>query len=100
MKSHFTRRCADSLKISPANALRRKSEQTIWQHRYWEHQIRGEKDFHRHCDYIHYNPVKHGYVNRVVDWPYSSFHLFVHRAFYPPDWGGMVDTELTDGFGE
>ena len=100
VKSYFTRRCSDSLKSPPASALRHKREQTIWQHRYWEHQIRGDKDYERHCDYIHYNPVKHGYVSQVADWPYSSFHRFVRRAIYPPDWGGTADTEQLDGFGE
>jgi len=57
IKSYFTRRCAASLKIERSLALRHKREQMIWQPRYWEHQIRDERDFERHCDYIHYNPV-------------------------------------------
>jgi putative transposase len=43
----------------------------------WEHAVRDDKDFQRHVDYIHYNPIKHGYVTRVVDWQFSSFHRFV-----------------------
>ncbi len=100
VKSHFTRRCAVAQKLPPSRSLRNKRQQTIWQGRFWEHQIRGDKDFERHCDYIHYNPVKHGYVNRVVDWPHSSFHRFVHRETYPPDWGEMTDIMFEDGFGE
>ena len=38
-------------------------------------------------DYIHYNPVKHGYVSRPCDWPYSSFARCVERGWYSPDWG-------------
>jgi len=100
IKSHFTRYCDASLKTPRSPALRHKREQTIWQHRYWEHQIRNDQDFERHCDYIHYNPVKHGLVARVADWPYSSFHRFVENGVYPLDWAGHP--ELTDaaGFGE
>jgi putative transposase len=40
-------------------------------------------------DYVHYNPVKHGHVARVKDWPYSSFHRAVRENLYPPDWGNL-----------
>jgi putative transposase len=40
----------------------------------WEHAIRDERDFTKHQDYIHFNPVKHKLVTPVIDWPYSSFH--------------------------
>ena len=38
--------------------------------------------------YIHFNPVKHGLVARVRDWPYSSFHHYVRRGVLPEDWAG------------
>ena len=66
---------------------RRKREGTIWQRRFWEHMIRDEADFRVHCDYIHFNPVKHGLVTRPVDWPYSTFHRFVKEGLYPESWG-------------
>jgi putative transposase len=66
----------------------RKREKGIWQRRYWEHTIRDDADLERHVDYIHYNPVKHGLVSRVVDWPYSSFHRYVMQELLPSDWGG------------
>lgn len=47
----------------------RKREQTVWQRLYQEHQIRDERDFELHCDYLHFNPVKHGLVERAADWP-------------------------------
>jgi putative transposase len=76
-----------------------KREKGIWQRRYWEHAIRDEADLVRHIDYIHYNPVKHGLVSRVRDWPYSSFHAYVQRGTLPEDWGG--DARETKGsFGE
>ena len=59
----------------------------IWQKRFWEHLIRDEEDLEAHCDYIHYNAVKHGHVRSPKDWPYSSFHRFVKLGHYSNDWG-------------
>src|SRR5262249_14005739 len=53
------------------------------QRRYWEHTVRNSRDFERHVDYIHFNPVKHGLVSRVRDWPFSSFHRFVRQGLLP-----------------
>lgn len=64
-----------------------RKEKPVWQRRFWEHIIRSETDWRRHMDYIHYNPVKHGYVMRIGDWPYSSFHRAVKEGLYEPDWG-------------
>lgn len=60
----------------------------IWQQRYWEHVLRDARDFARHVEYIHYNPVKHGLVSKVIDWPYSSFHRYVASGWCAADWGG------------
>ena len=84
-------------RISASRAA--KGERRIWQRRYWEHTLRGEDDFVRHLDYIHFNPVKHGYVTRVGDWPYSSFHRYVRNAVLPADWGGDL-AEIEGRFGE
>lgn len=65
-----------------------KGERGIWQRRYWEHLIRDERDLRHHIDYIHFNPVKHGHVARVRDWPHSSFHRYVERGLLPGDWSG------------
>ena len=65
----------------------RKGEHGVWQRRFWEHQIRDEADLERHVDYIHYNPVKHGYEARAADWLWSSFSRHVALGQYPPDWG-------------
>jgi putative transposase len=65
----------------------KKGEAAIWQRRFWEHTIRDEDDLNRHIDYIHYNPVKHGVVQRVVEWPWSSFHRYVQEGHYGFDWG-------------
>ncbi|MGE0810090.1 MAG: transposase [Immundisolibacter sp.] len=66
----------------------KRGERGIWQRRFWEHCIRDDADYARHVDYIHWNPVKHGYVPRVADWPHSSFHRHVVMGVYPSDWGG------------
>jgi putative transposase len=76
----------------------RRREKGIWQRRFWEHQIRDEADLNRHIDYIHHNPVKHGLVERVVDWPYSSFHRYVRSGVLPEDWAGIE--AQTGRFGE
>ncbi len=66
-------------------------EATIWQRRFWEHCIRDESDLQRHVDYLHFNPVKHGLVSRVADWPHSTFHRFLAKGRYPLDWAGSAD---------
>ena len=72
----------------------RRGERGIWQRRYWEHLIRDEADFNAHVDYVHINPVKHGLVKWVADWPYSTFHRLVAQGVYPSDWAGgdLVDS--------
>ena len=72
----------------------------FWQRRFWEHLIRNEVDFARHMDYVHINPLKHGYVKRVVDWPYSTFHRYVKRGIYPQHWAGDGDAFGEAEFGE
>ncbi|MEW5725106.1 MAG: transposase, partial [Thermodesulfobacteriota bacterium] len=57
------------------------------QRRFWEHLIRDQEDFNDHCDYIHYNPVKHELVDRPEQWSYSTFRAFVRSGFYTEDWG-------------
>jgi putative transposase len=69
----------------------RRSERGIWQRRYWEHTIVTEKDYAQHIDYIHVNPRKHGYVQRVCDWPHSTFHRYVADGILPVDWCGDID---------
>jgi len=65
-----------------------RGERGIWQRRYWEHLIRNENDFRAHVDYVHINPVKHGLVNCVKDWRYSTFHRYVAGEIYSVDWAG------------
>jgi len=64
----------------------------LWQPRFWDHVIRNEKDLNRHIDYIHYNPVKHGYVTRPEDWPRSSYREWLRRGYYEEGWGHVEPT--------
>ncbi|SEP08696.1 transposase [Nitrosovibrio sp. Nv6] len=89
-------------KGEPCNASRQmKGERGIWQRRYWEHLIRDDRDFARHVNYIHYNPVKHGHAHKVADWRHSTFHEYVQRGIYSSEWAGAITTDATgNGFGE
>lgn len=95
IKSRFSRRLH---RTGPRSASKMaKRERGVWQRRYWEHLIRDEADFRRHVEYCWINPVKHGLVRRVRDWPCSSFHRDVRRGIATIGWAG----ELPDGvFGE
>ena len=75
-------------KISASMASKR--EKGVWQRRFWEHCIRDDDDWRQHLDYIHYNPVKHGYVAAPADWRYGSFRRAVANGWYTPDWVGPV----------
>lgn len=92
IKSGFSRTIEKGERISKSRICRH--ERGIWQRRFWEHVIRDENDFVRHVDYVHYNPVKHGYVQPVSDWPYSSFHRYVRLGIYPASWAGIGVCDL------
>ena len=74
--------------------INRRGEKLVWQRRFWEHLIRDKEDWRRHVDYIHYNPVKHGYVSRPGDWPWSSFEKALKRGWYPAGWGEQEPRNL------
>jgi putative transposase len=69
-------------------SARNRRESTIWQRRFWEHRIRDERDMEMHMDYVHFNPVRHGYAQSAAEWEYSTFHRHVKAGLYPLDWGG------------
>lgn len=100
IKSHVTRACDLELEDRPLLPASRgkRHEGAVWQRRFWEHQIRDEADFARHVDYVHWNPVKHGYVRQVAEWPHSTFHRYVRSGVYAGDWGGITD--VPGEFGE
>ena len=97
IKSGFSRRI-------PKSEYRRKSriskgERGIWQRRYWEHMIRNDRDFEQHVNYIHYNPVKHGYVEKAAEWKHSSIHRYIIEGVIGHNWG-TKDIFQGDSFGE
>ena len=71
-----------------------KKNGTIWQHRFWEHLSRDDDDYAAHMDYLHFNPVKHGLMENVNDWPWSSFHRLVNDGVYPMHWGNDGTTRI------
>jgi putative transposase len=73
--------------LAQTDSRRKKREVGIWQRRFWEHRIRDEDDYWNHVHYIHYNPIKHGLVKRLEDWPYSTYHRFCQNGLYDDfDW--------------
>ncbi len=96
IKGGFSRAVPREERINPSREKKR--ERGLWQRRYWEHQIRDEQDLARHVDYIHYNPVKHGWVKRAADWPHSSIHRYIRRGWLDFDWGSSAD--FSGDFGE
>ena len=101
IKSQVSKACSERLHnpslMTPSKI--KHGESTIWQRRFWEHQIRDEADFSHHMNYVHINPVKHGLVQRVSDWPYSTFHRYVKQGIYPQDWGNNLEIP-SQNFGE
>ncbi len=92
IKRNFSTGLNASETRSQSKIVRR--EKGIWQRRFWEHQTQDDLDLQRHVDYVHFNPVKHGLVARVADWPHSSFHRYVARGELPADWaGGAIDSQ-------
>jgi putative transposase len=97
IKAGFSRLLDKTESIGASRQARR--ERGIWQRRYWEHQIRDADDLARHVDYVHYNPVKHGWVSRAADWSHSTLHGYIERGIIAADWGGGICNEL-GGCGE
>ncbi len=71
----------------------------FWQTGFGEHHIADDLDFVNHVEYIHYDPVKHGLVERPASWPHSTFHRYVERGLYLPDWGSSKEIILPAGIG-
>ncbi|GAB4255677.1 MAG: hypothetical protein Kow0065_03910 [Methylomicrobium sp.] len=95
LKGHFSRAIAKGERVSDSRHNRR--ERGLWQRRFWAHLITDQTDFNHHVDYIHWNPVKHGWVQHVADWQYSSFHKFVEQGIYPNHWGHSGEFSIDGG---
>ena len=98
IKSNFSRQIPNKEYRRKSRILRR--ERVILQRRFWEYCIRDEEDFIRHVDYIHYNPVKHGYVQKASQWEYSSIHRYIKKGILDKEWGVALDFRFNEAFGE
>lgn len=96
IKSYVTKHAAKSLGLNgTVTASRQKRQEgNLWQRRFWEHLIRDEADFTNHCDYIHYNPVRHGLCCTPQEWKFSSIHRLIVQGIYPLDWGRNKSLEV------
>jgi putative transposase len=97
IKANFSRALSKNEQINASREKKR--ERGIWQRRYWEHLIRDEHDLARHIDYVHFNPVKHGWAKRAADWPYSSLHQYIARGELSENWAIALEDEGNYGEG-
>jgi putative transposase len=79
-----------------ADSSLREREKNVWQRRFWEHLIRDEEDFNIHCDYIHYNAVKHGLVNSPLEWEATSLRNFIEQGMYQDNWGQSIRKQVIE----
>jgi len=99
IKTLFTKNCKDRYKLPPSTSRAKKKEQAIWHRRYWEHLIRDQEDFRKHVEYIHYDPVKHGWARIPLEWKYSSFHRYVRNGLYDESWGAGMEIHFDEDIG-
>ena len=88
LKSYFTYAYKNEIGIN--------GSMRFWQKRFYDHIIRDEADLRRHLDYIHYNPVRHGFVTKPEDWPHSSFEDWRQRGCYAERWGWILPEAIAD----
>jgi putative transposase len=96
IKSTFSKQFNNTFTDSLPDSIISKGESGIWQRRFWEHLIRDQEDFNKHCDYIHYNPVKHGFVKSPSQWKFSSFSKFLNQGIYEENWGSDIDNNIVE----
>ncbi len=94
IKSKFSRALPNPNTERRSKIRREAGERGIWQRHYWDHFIRDDSDYVRHIDYIHMNPLKHAWVKRLSDWPYSTFHRYVENGIYTENWCGDLNDEV------
>ena len=99
IKEYVTRRVDPNYRNARSASRVSKQEQAVWQRRFWEHQIQDDRDFEQHFNYIHYNPVKHGYVDFPGGWEYSSFRKYVQAGVYAEDWGSHEEIIFAPNIG-
>ena len=89
IKQYFSKTIPKNERRSAVRLAR--GERGIWQRRFWARLIVSDTDYVTHIDYCHINPLKHGLVERVIDWPYSTFHRYIASGVYPADWAGVAN---------
>jgi putative transposase len=98
IKRYVTKYYGEKLAIDIGTSESRiaRKESNLWQRRFWEHLIRDETDFANHCNYIHYNPVRHGFCDQPQEWAFSSVHRFMKLGIYPLEWNGGNTIKLDE----
>lgn len=97
IKRFVSQQCRHLVVDEVSRSLQRKREVGFWQRRFWEHKIRDDDDLHNHLNYIHFNPVKHGYCQYAEQWQWSTLLRYIAQGKYPSGWGQAVD--IPDGVG-
>ena len=86
---------------NPLNSnQKQRREAGLWQRRFWEHQIRDENDLQKHVDYIHYSPIKHGLVQQLTDYPWSTYHRYLKNGWYRGKNIDLLTIDNDANFGE
>ncbi|NIM98345.1 MAG: transposase [candidate division Zixibacteria bacterium] len=102
-KQHDISNLLQRIKMSFGALWRKRRNVTsgrVWQNRFWDHIIRDQTDLNRHIDYVHFNPVRHKYVDSPFEWQYSSIHDYYREGFYSRDWGKLDEVKIQGEFGE
>jgi putative transposase len=73
-KGEYLSKIIKSIHGASASSIRRKTrcELPVWWN-YWDYCPRNDKDYYTKLNYLFMNPIKHGYVTNLNDYPYSSF---------------------------
>jgi putative transposase len=76
------------------------SEATVWERHYRDYRVGDDDEYAALIDYVHSNPMRHGFCQNAVEWPWSSLHRFVAAGFdvpqpplVAPPWTGQLPTQ-------
>jgi putative transposase len=102
IKSKFSKLYQDTYGLCQSSIKSRikRGEVAIWQRRFWEHTIKDDDDLYNHINYIHYNPIKHGYVDNPIEWKWSSYSKFEMDGYYPDPWKEFSKIDVKRDYGE
>jgi len=60
------------------------SEATVWERHYRDYRVGDDDEYAALIDYVHSNPMRHGFCQNALEWPWSSLHRFVAAGFEAP----------------